>query len=149
MSLLHKSLQKVSLSYSLEAAPGVTYYYRVSAVDSAGNEGEYSNEVQATIPIGIKIERFLKYPKSFFLMQNYPDPFNQVTEIGYTLPKGTSVKLEVYNLLGQKVATLVDGRQTAGKKAITWNAGSLSSGVYIYRLCAGAYTQTKKMVLLK
>jgi len=49
----------------------------VSAVDGAGNEGEYSNEAQATIPTGMKAERLLKYPKSFLLMQNYPDPFNQ------------------------------------------------------------------------
>jgi hypothetical protein len=133
----------------LEADPGETYYYKVSAVDSAGNESEYSDEVQSTIPSEIKSERLLKFPGKFLLMRNYPDPFNQVTEIKYILPKDTQVKLEVYNLLGQKVATLVDQRQTPGNKAIIWDAGSLSSGVYIYRLCAGVYKQTKKMVLLR
>ncbi len=138
-----------TLYIDLGAEPGVTYYYRVSAVDSAGNEGEYSNEGQATIPTGIKTESILKYPQAFFLMQNYPDPFNQVTKIRYILPKDTQVKLEVYNLLGRKVATLVDERQAAGFRSVKWNASSFTSGVYIYRLCAGAYTQNRKMVLLK
>jgi len=72
-----------------------------------------------------------------------------VTEIRYTLPKGAQVKLEVYNLLGQRIATLVDERQASGCRSVKWDASSFTSGVYIYRLRAGAYTQARKMVLLK
>ena len=85
----------------------------------------------------------------FKLSQNYPNPFNPLTEIIYTLPKGTHVKLEVYNVLGQKIATLVHGKQKAGYKTARWDAGSLASGIYFYRLQAGDFVQTRKMVLLR
>ncbi len=88
-------------------------------------------------------------PKEFALKQNYPNPFNPITEIKYTLPKGCYVGLEVYNVLGQKVACLVDGEQKAGYKTARWDAGSLSGGVYFYRLKAGDFVQTRRMVLLK
>ncbi len=88
-------------------------------------------------------------PKEFALKQNYPNPFNAITEIKYTLPKGCYVGLEVYNVLGQKVACLVDRKQKAGYKTARWDAGSLSSGVYFYRLQAGDFVQMRKMVLLK
>ena len=138
-----------TLYIDLETEAGVTYYYRVSAADSAGNEGEYSEEAEATVPAGISAIQPLKNPNSFGLMQNHPDPFNQLTEISYTVPRSAQVRLEVYNLLGQRVATLVNKRQSPGYKSIRWNAGSFTSGVYIYRLQAAGYTQTKKMVLLK
>lgn len=88
-------------------------------------------------------------PKDFSLSQNYPNPFNPVTEIRYALPRDCHVKLEVYNILGQKVAILVDGNQKAGYKAVSWDAGSLSSGIYFYRLKAGDFVETRKMILLR
>ncbi len=133
----------------LKVGPGITYYYRVSAIDSAGNEGEYSEEAQATIPAGLRTEEFLDHPESFLLMQNYPDPFNQVTEIRYFLPQSAQVKLEIYNLLGQRIATLVDERQTSGYKSVRWDGGPFASGVYLYHIRVRTYTETKKMVLLK
>ena len=88
------------------------------------------------------------------LFQNYPNPFNPQTEIAYTLPEGSYVKLEIYNLLGQKVKVLVDEYQSAGTKKVVWdgrneNGEKVSSGIYFYRLDAGNYVQTKKMSLLK
>ena len=90
-----------------------------------------------------------RLPKAFALSQNYPNPFNAITHIKYALLKDCQVKLEIYNILGQKVVTLVDGEQKAGYKTIRWDAGSLSSGIYFYRLHAGDFFQTRKVVLLK
>jgi hypothetical protein len=88
-------------------------------------------------------------PCEFALLSNYPNPFNAQTVIEYQLPVSSSVKLEVYNLLGSKVATLVDGEQQAGYKSVTWDASEVSSGVYFYKLTAGDYTETKRMMLVK
>jgi hypothetical protein len=93
-------------------------------------------------------------PTSFVLGQNYPNPFNPTTRISFDLPKSCEVKLEVYNLLGQRVKTLLSGQMTAGSHGIDWNSTDengkqVSSGIYLYRLTAGEYLETKKMVLLK
>jgi hypothetical protein len=88
-------------------------------------------------------------PGRFSLDQNYPNPFNPSTAIHYTLPISGNVVLQIYNIVGQKVATLVNGQQKAGDYAVTFNASSLASGVYFYRLQAGSFTSSKKMMLLK
>ena len=88
-------------------------------------------------------------PLAFALRQNYPNPFNPSTEISYTIPKASQVVLNVYNVLGQVVATLVNGPMTAGDHAVTFNAANLSSGVYFYRLQAGSLATTQKMLLMK
>ena len=88
-------------------------------------------------------------PKDFALLQNYPNPFNPVTQIAYGLPKGCWVKLEIHNLLGQRVATLVDEYQKAGQKRVSWYASDFASGVYFCRLRAGDFIQAKRMVLLR
>ncbi len=88
-------------------------------------------------------------PRTFLLEQNYPNPFNPSTTIRYQLPVASEVKLEVYDVLGKKVATLVNERQAAGYYQYVWNANGLSSGVYLYRLQAGRFIETKKMMLVK
>ncbi len=89
-------------------------------------------------------------PKKFELNQNYPNPFNPSTIISYDLPRQAHVRLDVYNILGEKVETLVDKAQQAGLHEVTFNASRLASGVYFYRLSAGnAQIKTRKMVLLK
>ncbi len=88
-------------------------------------------------------------PGSFVLEQNYPNPFNLVTEIKYALPKEARVRLEVYNITGEKVTTLVNGKQQAGYHSVRWDASSFASGIFFYRLQAGDFVQTKKMMLLK
>ena len=88
-------------------------------------------------------------PSVFTLGQNYPNPFNPVTKIEYTVPKVSNVTIVVYNLLGQKVATLFDGMRQAGKYSATFDGTRLSSGVYLYSLQAGTVTITKKLVLMK
>jgi hypothetical protein len=88
-------------------------------------------------------------PKSFKLYQNYPNPFNPTTTILYTLPEATHVTLEVFDILGRKVVTLVNGVQTAGFKSVIFDAGNLASGIYIYRILAGGHNEAKKLVVLK
>lgn len=93
-------------------------------------------------------------PRKFALAQNYPNPFNPETEIRYTLPKDCRVTLEIFNVLGQRVATLVDEHQEAGDKSTTWDGRKergqeAASGIYIYQLRAGETRATKKAVLLR
>jgi hypothetical protein len=92
-------------------------------------------------------------PKEFALKQNYPNPFNPSTVIEYQLPVSAHVSLKVYNMIGQEIATLVDGVQDAGYKSARFGIANLSSGVYIYTLtassAAGGFTDTKKMLLIR
>jgi len=83
------------------------------------------------------------------LAPNYPNPFNANTNIGYALAEAGKVELEVYNLSGQLVETLVDGFQEAGEYIVTWEASSVSSGVYFYKLITADYTSVKRMSLLR
>ena len=85
----------------------------------------------------------------FQLKQNYPNPFNPATTIRYRLPEGTHVTLNIYNVMGQKVKTLVDKYQYAGSHSVTYDASSLSSGVYLYKLNTGGLQQTRMMTLIK
>jgi hypothetical protein len=88
-------------------------------------------------------------PRSWSLAQNYPNPFNPATQIRYSVPVGGPVRLTIYNLLGQVVATLVDEVQPAGTYTARFDATHLASGVYVYRLSTGTFTDVKKMMLLK
>jgi hypothetical protein len=88
-------------------------------------------------------------PRTFELDQNYPNPFNPKTMIKFQIPNSNFVTLEIYNLLGQKVATLVNKKMNQGMHEIEWNATDLASGVYLYRLQAGNYSETKKLILLR
>lgn len=88
-------------------------------------------------------------PLTFQLNQNYPNPFNPGTTIAYTLPSATHVTLDVFNILGQRVATLVNEDQAVGAHVATWDASRHASGVYLYRITTGAATETRKMLLLK
>ncbi len=97
---------------------------------------------------GVKHEVVLT-PKYFSLSQNYPNPFNPSTKIDFTLPASGKVRISVYNQLGQQVATLADGEYSAGAHEINFDGVNLASGVYYYRIVAGSFVQTKKMILLK
>ena len=88
-------------------------------------------------------------PFSFSLQQNYPNPFNPTTIIKYDLPKEGFVTLKVYDMLGREVATLVNKEQSAGRYVATFDASGLASGIYFYRISAGKFVQTKKLILMK
>ncbi len=88
-------------------------------------------------------------PDRFALEQNYPNPFNPSTTIRYALPSSANVQLAVYDVLGREIATLINEEQSAGWKEVTWNAIHVSSGIYIYKLTAGNFTEVKKMSLIR
>ncbi|MGE5846866.1 MAG: sugar-binding protein [Ignavibacteria bacterium] len=88
-------------------------------------------------------------PKEYGLSQNYPNPFNPSTVINFALPKQAAVELAVYNLLGEKVAQVINQEMNAGYHSVTFDASALPSGIYFYRINAGSFTQTKKLMLLK
>ncbi len=88
-------------------------------------------------------------PQSFTLNQNYPNPFNPSTKISYTIPKNSNVTLKVYDILGNEISTLVNNSQTAGTYKVNFDASNLSSGLYLYKIQAGQFSQVRKMMLLK
>ena len=88
-------------------------------------------------------------PLRFELAQNYPNPFNPITQIHYSLPINCWVTMKVFNILGQEVALLANGMQVAGYKSVNFNAANLPSGIYIYKLNAGTFTDVKKMLLVR
>ena len=98
--------------------------------------------------VGIRNDK-IKIVNNYTLYQNYPNPFNPVTAIGYRLSAVSEVDISIYNILGQKIVTLVSERQPAGKHEVRWDASHLASGVYYYQLIAGEYQDVKKMILIK
>ncbi|MGM0588895.1 MAG: T9SS type A sorting domain-containing protein [Bacteroidota bacterium] len=119
--------------------------FAVKATDVNGNEGKASDPITVT-----SVEEGQSgTPATFALQKNYPNPFNPTTKIDYALPQSAEVTITVYNALGQTVATLVDGQKSAGYHSVSFDAQSMNSGVYIYRIEAGNFSQTRKMMLVK
>jgi hypothetical protein len=141
--------------------PGKAYWVRVNEggkliLSSGASANVYSKNRIQIVPISELpppppggITGINEAPEQFALEQNYPNPFNPTTRINYALPVSEHVTLKVYNMLGQDVATLVNEIQDGGYKSVTFDANSLPSGVYTYRLIAGTFTEVKKMILIK
>jgi photosystem II stability/assembly factor-like uncharacterized protein len=108
-----------------------------------------SKGMYTTTNVTNRIDDKNKIPSTYSLLQNYPNPFNPATVISYQLAMNSVVRLNVYDILGRLVNTLIDERQTAGGHSVTFNGNNLPSGIYFYRLQAGNYVETKKMILLK
>jgi hypothetical protein len=122
----------------------------VTGMTSTGFGGDLWLAKLGQIPTGIRENNPII--RGILLKQNYPNPFNPTTMINYQLPMSSEVELSVYNLLGQKIATLVSERQPAGTYTVKWSAfqsAGIASGVYLYRLEAGEYIVTRKMILMK
>jgi hypothetical protein len=115
------------------------YRYRLNQVDYNGNN-EYhylANEV------------IIGKPDRFFLLQNFPNPFNPVTEIYYNLPEDSYTEIKVYDICGREITVLVDGFKTAGYYSVQFEAANIANGIYFYMLRAGSYSEIKKMILIK
>jgi hypothetical protein len=132
------TVENQSYSYTDSKLVAGTYTYRLKQIDYNGIF-EYSNEISVEIAI----------PLEYVLEQNYPNPFNPNTLIKYSVRNDGIVTLEVFNLLGEKVAILVNEIQIAGRYEIDFDASDLSSGIYVYSLKSGNFNSLKKMVLLR
>jgi hypothetical protein len=147
-----KLISEQSDTFFVQVVPKeeINLYYKLTAVDSQGNESVPSEE--AHIEITSTKERPVTI-SSYQLYQNYPNPFNPATTINYQIPKTGFVTLKVYDILGKEIATLVNEQKTQGRYSVKFDAssaaGGLASGVYFYQLRAGDFIQTKKMILLK
>ena len=104
---------------------------------------------KSTTGVPIKEQHGENVPQKFYLNQNYPNPFNPTTQINYTVPRSSYITLKVYNLLGQEVKSLFEGIRQQGNYTATFDGKGLSSGVYLYRMTAGNFMDTKKTMLLK
>jgi hypothetical protein len=127
---------------------GTTYYWRVKAKNELG-WGAFSTTRRFTTTVTSSVENLRSMlPKEFELGQNYPNPFNPSTVIRFAIPQAVHVQLEVFDILGRSVATLVSDNLEAGSYFVPWSATN-PSGLYFYRLEAGTFTDTKRMTLLK
>ncbi|MFI5251698.1 MAG: M1 family aminopeptidase [Bacteroidota bacterium] len=141
--------------------PGYGYWVKVSnscnlilpsptlLSSSAGKITISPSSEQPPAPPATIMQDIKNIPESYSLEQNYPNPFNPTTIIRYNLPEQTVVNLAIFNVLGQKIATLVNSAQNAGYQAVQFDASRLPSGIYVYRLTAGNFTQMRKMVLMR
>lgn len=121
---------------------GRTYTYNLVSVDVDGTRHDLATETATPSVNGT-------LPNDYALAQNFPNPFNPTTEISFNILEAGIVTLKVYNLVGQEVATLVNGSIEAGAHTVAFDAANLTSGIYLYRLEAGSFSAEKKMVLMK
>lgn len=138
----------VEIQYQLKALQeNTSYYWRVQANNSSGVSGwsdvfTFTTEVETSMP-GEEI------PTKLVLRQNYPNPFNSITNITFGLPESSIVHLAIFDLLGRGVAVLEDGLRSAGWHQVDFDASTLSSGIYIYRIQYGEFVETRNMMLIK
>jgi photosystem II stability/assembly factor-like uncharacterized protein len=128
--------------------PATTYFWRVKAVSQAGT-GPYSDPWSfATIITNIS-QTGTTIPEKFELSQNYPNPFNPVTKIQFKVSNSSTVTIKIFDILGKEVQILVNQNLQSGTYEINFNASSLASGIYFYKMTAGSFTETKRMTLIK
>jgi|GEM_PF-1294658 len=143
------------MSFDLSGADSGVDYDRLVLIFDLGTEGDgsadftwYFDNIDYETATNI-VDDFNEIPAELSLNQNYPNPFNPTTQITFALPENSDVRLDVYNITGQRVASLVNQPMSAGSHSITFDASGLSSGIYFYRLQNGTNILTRKMTLLK
>jgi hypothetical protein len=141
----------ITLDGAFTWAPAIDQAGKSFVVTVQVTDGTLTASTTQVITAGavVGVEDFSGVPTDFSLMQNYPNPFNPTTSIRFALPKESAVRLTVFNILGQEVASLVQGTMAAGFHKVDFDASKLNSGMYIYRIEAGNFVSVKKMVLMK
>jgi Secretion system C-terminal sorting domain len=126
-----------------------TYYWRVTAFNNAGNQSVASvDSFKTSIATGIE-DLTNTIPSVYKIYQNYPNPFNPTTTIKYSVPNSSFVTIKVYDILGRMVKSLVNEQKVAGNYSVQFNGSNFASGIYFYRMQAGDFVQTKKLILMK
>ena len=157
LQILDNNLNSILTSSSSGAIESVfktnisagTYYLKLYRYSSTFGQYKFMVSNTKITEILVDVKEPTKLPTKFSLSQNYPNPFNPSTTIKFALPQATKVSLRIYDAVGREVATLVNKEMNAGVHSVKWNASKMASGVYFYRLQAGSFVQTKKLMLLK
>ena len=141
-------------SIVMELVDNMEYQWKVLAIDNDGYIVGSNNDTPKSLVVGTLSIESENIPSTFTLHQNYPNPFNPITTVRYELPEDSFTNITVYDMLGNVVNNLVNTNQSLGYKSIQWNATNnqgepVSAGVYIYKIQAGDFVDTKKMILLK
>jgi len=143
------STSEVSATFTGEN--GKSYEFYSSAFDNVGNAEDPRDvaDTQTRVELDTSTEPLRDMPTEFTLSQNYPNPFNPTTTIQFGLPETGFISLKVFDMTGRQVATLVNENKSAGWYTISFDASNLASGMYIYRIQSGDFTQTRKLILVK
>lgn len=149
----------ITLSWEINPENGIEYSFisdsgpgKITQISFVNGQTEVSKNSQGQIHLFGKVSdgfKLIQIPNHFELLQNYPNPFNPTTTIKYSLPSDELVSLNVYDAVGQKITELVNEELKAGYYEVSFDASSLSSGVYFYQIIAGRYVAAKKMIILK
>jgi hypothetical protein len=126
-----------------KVVPGVGYSYVLAEISYANEEVKHSDKAVTVVIPGNDV------PAEFALENNYPNPFNPQTAISYQLSTNSQVELTIYDMNGRKVTDLINEHKSAGYHEVSWDASGFTSGIYFYRLTAGEFVETKKMILMK
>ena len=147
---IYSSNNGAAWSTAYTAPDGVFYHITKArtgntlwAVRNNGKISRYGTPISGITVVSNEI------PSSYSVSQNYPNPFNPTTKINFALPKSGLVSMKVYDILGKEVATLVNEVKNAGNYTVDFNASSLTSGVYFYKVSVNGFSEVKKMLLLK
>ncbi len=138
--------------YSFEdtdVLPGESYRYRLADVDYSGTRTFHPAVSVFIDPAKYEGQKATGIAEGFMLYPNYPNPFNPQTKIAFQLPQATQVSLSIYDEAGRLVANLIDEEMAEGSYSVSWNAANMPSGIYFYRLSTPAWTQSRKMLLIK
>ncbi|MGB6120948.1 MAG: T9SS type A sorting domain-containing protein [Bacteroidota bacterium] len=145
------------LLYGLKRAGQRTYLVHIDTLTGEGSVvlklGEYNLTAMAMRSDSLRVvsveDEEIALPEEYALQQNFPNPFNPATTIEFALPQSSDVSLRVFNVLGEEVASLIDREMDAGVHRVMWDASGMASGVYLYRLSAGNYVMTRKLILIR
>lgn len=148
-SVLEGTSGDLELTFNTEGIPAGDYQASLRLFTNDDENKAYTIPVSLTVLDVVSNEEESGLPAKLSLAQNYPNPFNPVTTITYSLAQNEQVHLDVFNIQGQKVATLVNSRQTAGEYDVRFDASDLASGIYMYRISTPSQTITRQMVLIK